>query len=342
MMSNVGAADDERTSLWSAYANQMKEAMASFSERLEDAYQKANARQRGAANDGAGSRRPSDDGGERDTTPKDLFKPGIAWAVDSYKQANPMARLTVGTLVQFMLLCIIVILATVGTSPRSSPPPPSDVGAPSSSGSGGDGGRFDVDAPPPSSFGDGGGPDARTDDGRDPNAELSNGGDDPSDSIGGAASAPSLTVFVLNTTEPTPAPSYDPTFLPTAGPVETMPGSPKGLSCLDGDGKFRNTSGKSKECRWLTKDGRDSAGDPLLRSDRLDAECGVLARSAELGLNCRRACRAYNGCLLLPGAGGGSSRGRGPFRPRGFWRARRRVCRRRGTRSRRSPRRSLR
>mmetsp|Transcript_14261 Transcript_14261/g.25962 ORF Transcript_14261/g.25962 Transcript_14261/m.25962 type:complete len:444 (+) Transcript_14261:169-1500(+) len=183
-----------------------------------------------------------------------------------------------------MLLCIIVILATVGVSNSKSA-----AAAPSSSSVGDDNGGL----PDVMSIND------LLDLSSEPSSNDNGSGDDNhSTAIGIIASFP-----IVNTTKPTATPSYAPTDAPTDAPTfnpfKLSPALSGGVSCGDSEGRFENTRGRSRECHWLTKNNGDA-----IYSDRLDTECGLVETSSELGMNCRYACRAYNECLLLPGRGG--------------------------------------
>lgn len=71
-------------------------------------------------------------------------------------------------------------------------------------------------------------------------------------------------------------------------------------SCVDMGGKFTNSLGKRRTCYWLSV---RAAGE--VHSTILDAECGGgNAKPSELGLSCQQTCRGYNGCSTSQQSGG--------------------------------------
>ena len=65
--------------------------------------------------------------------------------------------------------------------------------------------------------------------------------------------------------------------------------------CIDKEGKYRNAKGKARTCHWLMI---HTPGE--LYTDRLDVECGAVGmlEPSELALACQHTCRGYNGCPL--------------------------------------------
>jgi len=237
----------------STYANRMKEAIASFNERIEDAYEKSKQNANGDDND-----MPSN---AKSTTDHNPFRP--SW-IDSYKNANPIAKLTVGTTILFMLLCIIVILATVGVGSESS----------------------------------------WNDDMSDVVTDLEPVLEEISDTNDTAATVPDVVGSETKSPDPSPAPlpSYNPTISPTQiSPAFVPEMNFSNEPCIDKEGKFINARGKRRECHWLTI--HDPYALYTGRLDAECGTVGELEPS-ELAMNCRYTCRGYNGCPMLGEAEG--------------------------------------
>ena len=254
-----------------AYTNRMKVAMAAFNERIEQAYERSKqTTQPTQKEDDKSNQEKKSDATSVISSSK---RPRIG-LISSYKEANPMTKITVGTTILLMLVCIIVILSTVTVSKSRDQ-------------------KDSWNEPDVTTHHDIGGSDdwfgLNMDSSEDTAAESGiEGVDDETES-------------------PTSSPSYVPTSSPMNANV-VLPNTDFEYLCSDKEGKFRNSRGKRRNCSWLVVHTPDA-----LYSDRLDLEClgspgGEVDGPSELALNCPYTCRAYNGCLkMFPSVTGGST-----------------------------------
>lgn len=282
----------------------MKDAWASFNERLENVYDKTQSnsthhQRSGDLNSMESSEQPPSP--ESDTSRRPSYVPAI-W-VNRYNESNFRTKVAVWASMILVLLCIIIVPATIGTSqsnevPSSSlfaehPVTPSSHSIPSDE-------HVTITAVASNSVVTATIP-----------PETSTG---TTSTAGTVTTKPTESNTVVTTTTatigavivPTESISDAPsTGMPTASPVKvildlgdtsnstTNNTSNSTPSCVDMDGKFFNSLGKRRTCYWLSI---RAAGE--LHSTTLDAECGGNGmKPSELGLNCQDTCRGYNGCI---------------------------------------------
>eukprot|EP00970_Alexandrium_tamarense_P009684 scaffold1942_cov197-Alexandrium_tamarense.AAC.16 len=197
----------------SVYTNRMKEAVGSFSNKSKESYERSKEAYESS------KRKRITDGTDVNTIIKrklnvnDFEELCPEW----YRNANPLMKLTMGTGLFFLMLCIIVVACVVGASTSGA----------ASSGSLEEHGAA-----------------ANVVNVNDPFAGLA--------AVNTTAIANDIGVAKNDVSESS-TPTYMPSYTPTQSPFSVSLALPDGKSCVDASGKFETSRGKSRTCQWLTK-----------------------------------------------------------------------------------------